>query len=113
MNSPCDHMVSLRLRMILIADCSGWELVHEDTGICKDKNYKSQQEEGERESSSSTTSASLQQSSSYLYRNCVWQEKQNLSRFMTLSAYAQVDSIPEDLQDLLYQRTIEHFRDNF
>jgi hypothetical protein len=103
MNDDCDHMVSLRLGMVLVAYWSGWDLVNEETGICQ-KNFKNQ-----KESSSSASSSSQQ---SYLFRTCVWQERINWSHFMTLSAYGQLDSIPEDIQVLLYQWTIEHFRDN-
>lgn len=34
----CEHLVKLRIGMILIAKYSGWELIDEETGICLDKN---------------------------------------------------------------------------
>lgn len=112
MNDQCDQMVNLRLGMIIVANYSGWKLVKEEIGTSNDKNYKSHQQVGERgESSCSAASPSLHQS--YLFRKCVWQEKEGSSRFMTLSVYGKTDSIPEDLQVLLYQRTIEYFRDYF
>jgi hypothetical protein len=104
-----EHLDSLYDAMIFVGELAGWDLVYEGVGHGLISHE-------ELENDGCVLPAALFNHNLLKYRTCIWENKNMVSSFhssclMPLTAYGPSTTSDEDLQFILYHRTIEHFRD--